>query len=280
MTLMVCQGWMRAIVPMGVAASLCLFFGTSVEASELIKLSGNISCPITCDPSLGLEGYTVDIARAIFEPLGYKIVYQILPWQRAIQDTRAGRESDGVLGAVRDDATNDFIFPRLEAGIERFSLFKLKRFQWKYSGARSLDAVQIGISNADLPWDDVGKTLVERSRQPNSNVQTLFSHDATRINLEKLIRGRIDLVMDDDAVLVFESQVPAYRDKMDRAMYLGDGKPIYIAFAPHDSRAKTLSEIFDAGMRRLRKSGELKHIMARYGMSDWAKESGTMRLHK
>jgi len=61
----------------------------------------------------------------IFENSGHSIVYKILPWNRAIKSTRAGKYH-AVIGAAKKEVP-DFIVPEKEIGAVKDTFFAKKR---------------------------------------------------------------------------------------------------------------------------------------------------------
>lgn len=61
----------------------CSVFSTPcLGATDTIVLVADEWPPFNTLPSGKHQGYIVDIAREIFEPLGYTIDYRIVPWTR------------------------------------------------------------------------------------------------------------------------------------------------------------------------------------------------------
>jgi len=87
------------------------FFFSAVQA-ETISLVADEWPPFNGVPDSQNEGFIVDVAKAIFEKNGIHIVYEILPWKRAVEMTREGL-NNGIIGATKTEAP-DFIFPAEE----------------------------------------------------------------------------------------------------------------------------------------------------------------------
>jgi len=82
--------------------------------------------------------------------------------------------------------------------------------------------------------------------------------------------GRIDVTSDDMLQLQYEVNKIGLGGKIDVIpANVGDPVPNYIAFGPTNPRAHELARLWDEGVRRLRKNGELKRILDRYGIKDW-----------
>jgi polar amino acid transport system substrate-binding protein len=59
----------------------------SVQA-QTISIRADYWYPMNGDPNSDKPGYMIDLAKAIFEPQGIAVDYQLMPWSRAIQETR------------------------------------------------------------------------------------------------------------------------------------------------------------------------------------------------
>lgn len=93
---------------------LCLgtsFFlpAQAIELPRSIVLVADEWAPYNMVPQGEQEGYIVDVVREVFATSGISVDYQIVPWARAVQDTRKGAY-DGVIGASIADAPG-FVFP-------------------------------------------------------------------------------------------------------------------------------------------------------------------------
>jgi len=47
-------------------------------------------CPYNCQPDSDKPGYVVEMLREIFPPPTWQLKYQIVPWDRALQQVREG----------------------------------------------------------------------------------------------------------------------------------------------------------------------------------------------
>jgi len=84
-----------------------------------------------------------------------------------------------------------------------------------------------------------------------------------------LINGRIDVVIDDIAVVGGYLAKTGNTDKVKLAGTPGEPTGLYIAFAPNNPKSEEYAKLISDGMATLRASGELTKILAKYGMSDW-----------
>ena len=124
-----------------ILAVFILFPATAFPDTILLK--SDTWCPYNCALDAKLPGYTIEIARKIFEKAGHKLEYEITPWSRAL---KLVKEDDitAVVGVTRNEAP-ELIFPEQEFGISDIFFFKRKGFDWVFSGTASLKSVRVGI---------------------------------------------------------------------------------------------------------------------------------------
>jgi polar amino acid transport system substrate-binding protein len=92
---------------------ISLFLSVQLKAEQLIELSaGADPWPPYIDESLPMGGVSVQIADAAFRTQGYTVKNQILPWARAIEETKQARV-DLILDAWwSQERSEEFVFSR------------------------------------------------------------------------------------------------------------------------------------------------------------------------
>lgn len=229
-----------------------------------ISLRADSWCPYNCDPKSDRQGYMVDIVRAVFEPLGYTVDYNILPWSRALNETRSGQH-DAVLGAGRDDA-KDFVFG-LPLGLSGSVLAQRRGYGFHYQGPASLQGHRLGAAQ-DYAYDPELDAYIQAAAGQMNAVQLLTGENVASLNLRKLAGGRIDLVLEDSYVLAYALGLTRLSEMID-VQPVGVRSPLYIAFSPNRAGSRHLAGLLDNGVRQLRSDGRLARILTRYGVADW-----------
>jgi len=234
---------------------------------HIITLRADPSCPSNCDPDSDYPGYDVELAKVIFGAAGYEVDYRLLSWSRTLVEVR-NNTIDGFVAGIKDDAP-DFIFPEEPGGVLVNTFAARKGSNWKWTGPDSLKGKVFGYI-PDYQYFPELKSYIEAHVNDPKLVQGVAMMNATELNLRKLAVGRIDLTCDDMSVLQYEINRLKLNDQLE-VITPGVGAPVpnYIAFGPNNPRAHKLARLWDDGIRRLRKSGELKQILDRYGIKDW-----------
>ncbi len=257
----------RATAALGLLVGLIA--GTAAHAAT-ISLRADPWCPYNCRPEAERPGYLIELARAVFEALGHRIDYRTLGWKRTIEAVRRG-EVDGLVGAGVEDAP-DLVFPDEPAGVAVPVIAVRRGEAFAFTGPDSLEGRVIGAILGYEFGGPVEDHLRRHARDPR-RVQWVSGTDGAVQNLRKLLAGRIDGALDDRAVLAHYARELGLGDAVE-FVELGVRQPIGLAFSPRRPEAAGYAQAFAEGIRRLRASGELARILARYGLVDWRAEPG------
>lgn len=241
----------------------------TVHARELV-FAADRWCPANCDPDGDRPGYMVDIVKAVFEPLGHTITYVELNWPRAKLYTLEGR-FDGIFAAWPSGEPR-FVYPELSHGVSANGLFVTKESDWTYEGPGSFTNKTVGLIVDYTYGEDFESSIQEYGR-----ASYVAGDKALELNLSKLALNRLDLVVEDVNVFRYTAREMGLADRFRLAAAV-QPDDIYIAFSPEAPDAEALAKALDEGMRRLRKSGDLDRILARYGLTDWQATPGPPQM--
>ena len=256
-----------------VLAVLILFPATAFPDTILLK--SDTWCPYNCALDAKLPGYTIEIAKRIFEKAGHKLKYEIVPWSRAL---KLVKEDDitAIVGVTRDEGP-ELIFPDQELGISDLHFFKRKGFDWTFKGVDSLKNVRVGIMG-DYEYGAGLDEYFEKNRN-TKKVQIIKAKEPLVLNIRKLLRDRIDVIPEDKAVFIYTASSMEVLDKVEDAgvdpINSKEGleeSRLYIAFSPKNPKSKQYAKLITDGIEQMRVSGELKEILAKYGLTDWRED--------
>ncbi len=229
-----------------------------------ITLCADVWCPYNCTVGARNPGLAIEVARQVFGEAGYSVDYQTVNWARCVEDSRAGR-FNGIIGAIPIDAP-DFIFPVTPIALSGDGYAVRKGDAFSFKDSSSLNGRVLGVIRNYNYMGLIG-AYVSAHRNDTGRIEFVSGDDALAKNLAKLMAGRIDVVLDDKNVLANEIAVSHLQDRVTVAP--GPSMtPIYIAFSPAAPSGKDLARILDAGMARLRASGRLAQILAKYHVPD------------
>lgn len=235
----------------------------SSARAETITLVADEWCPYNCAPGAEKPGFLVELAQRVFEAEGFRVEYEIVPWARAIRDTRAGRYS-AIVGAVRSEAP-DFVYPEGTGFGAGTNAYVKAGSDWRYTGPASLGGVTLGVI-LDYSYGEATDAYVKRHRDDASRVQLSTGEHALEKNVAKLLQERVSVVLEDPAVMRYFLARTGQTDAVAPAGAL-ERIEVFIAFGPKEAHAVEHARMLSEGMRRLRDTGELTTILARYGQN-------------
>jgi polar amino acid transport system substrate-binding protein len=239
--------------------------------AETITITADPWCPYTCDPKSERPGYMIELIQKAFAKHDIKVRYVITPWTSAVKRTRR-REFNGIVGAAHGDAP-DFVFPKISQG-KMLNVFYVKQGdEWRYDGLASLEARTLGIVS-DYSYGKTINAYIERYREDTSKLQVVSGDEPVQGNVENLIDGRIDVMLEADAVMKYYLAKAGLDASIQPAGALpanDDDDQLYIAFSPGDVRSSKYADILSQETQAMRESGELQAILNKYKLKDWMK---------
>lgn len=210
-------------------------------------------------PELENQGFTVVIAQAAFERVGYSYEVAFRPWSRAMSMAKAGA-FDGLHGAFySQERDQDF-------HISGRSLYTAETVlvAWEtldldtYDGLRDLLDYKIGTYQDYAYPDPFGSAvMLDKTAHPNN-----------RLNLRQLASGRLDLVAGGRAVLfdLAASEPDIDVDKLKVVQPpLGTQNLLMMVPKSRDG-GKELLAAFDDGMAEIRRDGTYDDVLAAYNL--------------
>ena len=243
-----------------------LLIPISSYSSEKIIIGADNWCPFNCNPKDVKPGYMIEIAKKAFKNSGIEVEYKIIPWARALQLCRQG-EINGIIGAYKSDAP-DFIFPENELGMIDFAIFTKKDSSWIYKNTDSLANISLGVIR-DYSYSDEIDAYINKNYSETNKIQIMSGDSPLEKNIKKLAADRIDATIEADPVFQFTASELKMQSQFRKAGSIALPEKAYIAFSPEIEASRKYADILSSGIEKLRKSGELKVILEKYGLNDW-----------
>lgn len=241
--------------------------GAQASAGQALLALSDPWCPYNCQPDSDKPGYVVEMLHEIFPPPAWRLKYQIVPWDRALQQVREGQAAMA-LEVTREQAQRlGLLIGHEPVGEPMDCLYVAAGNPLRYSQASDLDALkQVAIVSGYEYEYAMGEWLA-RPENRNKIVMTRGANPA-EVNVRNLARGRLDGVIESAAVMQMLIHQLQLQDKV-REAGCQQASPVYVGFSPRLPNAAQLVEHFDHGIAELRRSKRLVRILARYGQHDW-----------
>lgn len=242
---------------------LTVHAGVALAEGKTLVIAADVWCPINCDPKVAnQEGIGIDLARRVFEPLGYRIKYVIMPWSRALEEVRAGK-IDAVIGAtVKDDPS--LVFPKHSVQEAFDDFYVLADNPLVFKNMESLKGQRLGVIQDYGYSDEVVKFVVKQRNVPDA-IQEVSGDRALEQNIKKLLAKRIDVVVENRPVMEYRLKRLGLEKEVRRIGSIPQGS-IYLAFSPALESSKWRAAEYDRGIDRLKQQKALKPLYAAYEM--------------
>lgn len=237
-----------------------LILAAAAARAETITVVGDPWCPYNCEPGAERPGFGIEIAREALAGAGVEVRYQTLPWDEAIAKTRAGDYS-AVIGASKEDAP-DFVFPASPIGTSNNLVIVRAGDPWRYAGPDSLAGRRVGSIKA-YSYGEVVDAWFEK----HPAAVEVEGDDPKELLMRKLLAKEIDLFIEDKAVMADYVRRRGVLGLVASAGDVDDPTPVYIAFSPAKRGSDALARRLSEGIAALERSGRLKAILAKYGLT-------------
>jgi polar amino acid transport system substrate-binding protein len=253
--------FMKLLVTTGILVSLL-----SVPAfADKISIRADSWCPFNCAPGDKDKGFMLEIAEFSLAKKGHTIDYQTMPWPRALAEAKDGK-IDAVVGAAEPDVRDaKLVVGKESLGITNNCMFAKDSSTAKFSGPADIkNFKKIGVVQDYSYGDDLDGAL----KATKGVLEPIGGDNPQELNIRKLEADRIDAVLEDSAVMGYVMKKVGTKGIKKLGCEPKSG-PVYIGFSAKSPKGAEYSKLLDDGVQELRKSGKLKEIMAKYGLSDW-----------
>ncbi len=247
---------MACVVTFLLFVGLCKADVITIAADEWMPFTGN---------EKEQNGYMIEIAKTVFEKQGHTIVFKNVPWSRAVTEAEKGNYT-AIAGAYVSDAPT-FIFPTEEQGLGIDVMYVLKSSGWSFSSYESLSSVTLGVIQ-DYSYGDEMDAYIEKNEKTGKVNKITGSDNLTHRLIQMLQQNRITAFIENRNVCNYTMKLNKITDIKEAGTCKISNK-IYIAFSPKNTKSNVYAKLLSDGMVELRKSGELKKILDKYGLKDW-----------
>ncbi len=238
---------------------LCLLFlwFTTFPALSLGKIDlVTDPWPPYIAPELDQQGFITEITRQAFKRAGLELKTSFLPWKRAIEHGKAG-VYQGVLGAFYNDERPLFFYFSDSIGSSEIVLFKRKDRDIPFTKLSDLDGLSIGVINGYFYYQEF---------EDAENVLKVSAHSHQK-NLERLLKGRVDLIIADKMVgsYMLNRHFPERANEIEPLIPSLATEDIYILFPKALPDSKAARDAFNLGLEQIKQDGAYDRIMLYHG---------------
>jgi polar amino acid transport system substrate-binding protein len=244
-----------------------VFFTTTLFAGpggKSLSIVADEWCPFNCSKDSLDQGFVIDMTKEILGAVGFDIDYRTQAWTSALDDVKAGRR-DAVVGASREEAQG-LVMVEEPFGENKNCFYTRLADPFVYSSVAALPVRRIAIAAGYLYGEPLDSYIA--SNRPNFNrIQMVTGEQPLLINIRKLESRRVDTVIEN--MQVMDYSLRKYRISGIRLAGCDAPTPIYMAISPKRDDAGKVASMLAIGIRKMRQSGKMRELLARYGLSDW-----------
>jgi polar amino acid transport system substrate-binding protein len=244
---------------------ICIFFSTTSNAKTL-RVASDIWCPYICD-QVDKKGVLVDILQLIAKDQNITLQIEIMPLSRSLKLT-AQQHFDVVLALTPAHLAHY----KLKSSVEMYGgtyndFYMLENNNWSFSTIEQLqeylkDGHVLGLIQGYEYSEGLDKLALDfKEYVYRATGETPLKNIVTMLKL-----GRIDVVLGSRFNVEYELNELGLLN-VKRVGTDGGFTPLYLGYAPNVDDA--LIKSIDQGLIKLRASGTLDTILAKYGMPDW-----------
>lgn len=234
-----------------VALFACL--GLTVRA-EPLRIVSEPWAPYIYEEDGQPRGLDFEASAIVFQRLGIEVQWTLMPWRRCLQELESG-QADAVLDIFQTrEREVQMVFPGEPLSEVEFVLFYARQRPYPFQRLADLQGLKIGVSPGYWYPDQAFRTsqLFIRESAP--------THEA---NLGKLVRDRVDLVVNDRRAGQFLVRQMGLEAQIGQHPKVIGRDRLYLAFR-RQSHLEDLAERFGETLRRFKQEPEYARLVARY----------------
>ncbi|KAF1066362.1 MAG: hypothetical protein GAK45_01945 [Pseudomonas citronellolis] len=229
-------------------------------AAAPLQLAGTDWCPYLCPDNAQYPGYLLE---ALAEVLPEAPHFQAMPWSRALQMARDG-QIDGVIGAYAEES-DGLLIGHEPIGWVSMHFYTRADSHWRYTGPASLEHLRVGLVQG-YSYGPKLDAWRDAHLGDHQRVQILSGEQVLQRNLQKLLRGRIDVLLEDHRMVAYQLRQRGLRLQVRDAGQLPQRRPMYVALSPQAKDAGERLRTLDANLKRLREQDGWLPLARRYGL--------------
>ncbi|GAB6162114.1 transporter substrate-binding domain-containing protein [Desulfothermus naphthae] len=236
------------LVP-GVIITYSMIFARSLSTQKILLLTLNWS------PYVGEEfpnnGSVYLLVKKAFEKMGYLVEIEFKPWNRVIAIARKGKVDAFFPVYYSKERTKYFYMSNPVFGGPIVFLTR-REYPITHRNIEALKTYRIGLVKGYVNTEEIDQAnFLKKDFAPND-----------LINIKKLIKGRVDLIVIDKYVAYYliKKYFPNHISKLKVLSPSIEYKNLYVCFPKKRKNSKKLLQDFNTGLSQLKKDGTVDKI--------------------
>lgn len=232
-----------------------------------VQLVANDWCPQHCESGQPDKGYVIDIVTQALDSQGVPFTLRFYPWTRAMMMVDRG-EADGLLTPTVTGFPQ-FVYHTQAVGYQQYCFYADQSRTWRYRKPEDLQNQRIAmLADSGLgPIDD----YLNANRKTITVTSLTGDHEFAKRLFLFLGLNRADAVVITSDVFSY-GQLKGDIGKNFKSVGCLEQEKMAVGLSKKNAkRSATIAQALDAGIMKLRSSGQLAKTLARYGIKDWHK---------
>jgi len=254
-------------------ALLCLGFANmgnaqpriAVWQQKPVRLVADDWCPQHCESGHSEKGYVVDIVSRALALEGVPFTVQYVPWARAMNMVTRG-EADGLLTPTVPGFPQ-YLYHDKAVGFQQYCFYVDSASDWKYNRFADLNGKRLAYlkDSGFGPLED----YLKANQASIATTELTGDKDFAKRLFAFLGMKRADAVIVTTDVFAYGQSQGDIAKGFKRAGCLAQEKMAVGLSPANTERSRAIGQALDQGIGKLRSSGALKKLLARYGMQVW-----------
>ncbi len=242
----------------GVCVFVCSLISVCISAESKLPVKlVTVNWAPYFSESLPKNGFFSAISTEIFASAGYNMTVDFIPWARAIKGTLAGKYQ-GLLGVYLTAERKEKLIYSNPIHYSQEMFFKRREdASLTYRTLQDLKGYKIATVNG----------YSHASELMNADFLTLIPGPNIDNNIKRLIRNRVDLIVDSKEVILYSLQTKfkEHQGSIIPIKPVLKAIPLYIALSEEWPNSHAIMTEFNTHLDLLKKSGRVDEIISEFG---------------
>ncbi len=226
---------------------------TIQEKKNVILLT--LNWPPYIGEDLPKKGYVYVLVKKAFNIMGYRCTIEFLPWNRVINKAKKG-EADGYFPEYYSKRLEKYFYISNPFPGGPIIFLTQRKSHIKYNNISDLKKYRIGLVRGYINTEAIDSA-------------TYLTKDWARndlINIKKLLKGRVDLIVIDKYVAYYliKKYLPSQLSRVKPLCPIIEYKYLYVCFPKKNKGSKKLMQDFNKGLTYLKEKGILDNIIKKW----------------
>lgn len=214
------------------------------------------------DAAGNVTGIDIEVVKAVAGEIGCDLVFRELPWARILLEVETGAVDVSSSTSLTPERTEWAYFSRPYRQAE-MALYVRKGESDEYHLEKLEDIAHADFRLGVIDGYFLGEGYAQAMEDPAFAAHVEGAADY-KVNLQKLLHGRIDgFLVDDTAVLMEEARALGILDRVERHPLAIAGDDLHFMFSKKTVSADTVAA-FDRALARLQEQGRISRIFERF----------------